>query len=164
MTNRFIDEQEIEETYRRFYPIIKAKCTRMLRNRTDAQDLAQETFVRLWERRKSLRNNDAKLAWIYKTSTHLVVDHIRRKDLAKELTLYNDKVHIDPSRKVEFQKVLEKIVQVLTTRELEAIILCRIDGLTHKEIGTIMGLSDRSIRRLLRKADECLKDVEGRLF
>jgi len=48
-------EDQVKEAYRRYFPIIVRKSGRMLRDASEAQDLAQETFLRLWRSRLDLK-------------------------------------------------------------------------------------------------------------
>src|SRR2546423_906525 len=68
---------DVEATYRRYFALIREKCRRMLGDFAEADDVAQETFVRLW--RTNLRAGDRRsvLAWIYKTRTPPAIDRLR---------------------------------------------------------------------------------------
>lgn len=74
---RDMRHDDVESTYQRYYPVIWAKCRRMLRDPAEAQDLAQETFARLWASRDSLHDSEAALGWVYRTATRLAVDRLR---------------------------------------------------------------------------------------
>src|SRR5215813_5166610 len=70
-------EDQVKDAYRRYFPIIVRKSGRMLRDASEAQDLAQETFLRLWRSRLDLRDAAATTAWLYKTCTRLALDRLR---------------------------------------------------------------------------------------
>src|SRR5438045_8731345 len=72
-----IDSSAFEETYRRVYPMILSKCRRMLSDGAEAQDLAQEVFVRLWRSREAVLEPAAVSAWLYRTCTRLAIDRAR---------------------------------------------------------------------------------------
>lgn len=156
-----MDPQSLEKTYRRFFPVIVAKCARMLRDSAEAQDLAQETFTRLWAKRASLRDDDAVLAWIYRTATHLALDRIRRDRVAAAALLFDDAEPPNESARAEARQALKLLVVRLDDRELEALVLSRVDGLTHRQIGEVLGTSDRTVRRILVQADVGIRDAVG---
>jgi DNA-directed RNA polymerase specialized sigma24 family protein len=59
--------QGLDAKRRHYFPMIKEKCTCILSSAGDAQDVAQETFLR------------SAVAWIYETATHLAIDNLRGK-------------------------------------------------------------------------------------
>src|SRR6476660_9181118 len=72
-----LTEDQVKEAYRRYFPMIVRKSGRMLRGSSEAQDLAQETFLRLWKSRLDLRDAAATTAWLYRTCTRLALDRLR---------------------------------------------------------------------------------------
>ena len=79
-----LDDAAFEACYRRVFPLVLAKCRRMLRGDTDALDLTQEVFVRLWKHRELVQDHAALTAWLYRTSTRLVIDRARQRALSQE--------------------------------------------------------------------------------
>src|SRR5262245_12349317 len=118
-----MDAPDLEEAYRRYFPVIRAKCSRMLRDSTEAQDLAQETFARLWAGRASLRDADAVLAWIYRTATRLAVDRIRRDHVVSStLVAAQVSATADPTRELEARQELKLVLRRFGKRELEVLV------------------------------------------
>ena len=150
---------DVEHTYRRYFPIIREKCSRMLRDRAEAQDIAQETFTRLWSDRDQLQDPDAVASWIYRTSTRLAVDRYRRTRRQDESELASDEVagsEPDAGDRVDACRMLARIAKHVPADELEVAILSRIDGLRQDEIARVLGCSDRTVRRLLQKLESRL--------
>jgi RNA polymerase sigma-70 factor (ECF subfamily) len=151
---------DIERTYRVYFSVIRAKCARMLRDPAEAQDVAQETFARLWTCREDISDVRAVTAWIYRTSTRLTVDCYRRN--RGRAWLDDDDPAAAPSQttgastgpeRMDAARLLERIAGRVPERELEVVILSRIDELTHEEIAEVTGMSSRSVRRLLGRFD-----------
>jgi RNA polymerase sigma-70 factor (ECF subfamily) len=82
-----LDGASFEACYRRIFPVVLAKCRRMLRGHADATDVAQEVFVRLWKHRNLVEDQQALTAWLYSTSTRLVIDRARQRTLSRESEL-----------------------------------------------------------------------------
>jgi RNA polymerase sigma-70 factor (ECF subfamily) len=153
---------QIEQTYRQYFQIVRAKCARMLRDPAEAQDVAQETFARLWIHRADIADSQAVTAWLYRTSTRLAVDSYRRNRALEAL---------DPGReagrpaggadRLDAVRLLERIAGRVPARELEVAILSRLDELTQEEIAEVTGMSSRTVRRLLRKFDGRLARWSG---
>ena len=154
-----IDSGTVEQLYRRYYPALQTKCARMLRDRAEAEDVAQETFARLWNSRAGIDDPNAVLAWLYRTSTRLAVDRLRRRgrsvaveDLAPPLR--DPASEHDEEARANTRRLLAEIANHVPARELEVALLSRIDGLTHDEIGEVTKRSGRTVRRLLARFDE----------
>ena len=146
--------QDVEATYRRYFPLIREKCRRMLGDAAEADDVAQETFVRL---RQSPLDAGRATAFIYKTSTRLAIDKLREKarlagsdaalDELPGLSAGSDDL-------VAVRRQLLILARTLPADELEVALLSRIDRLTHDEIAEVLGVSDRTVRRSLHRFNQ----------
>lgn len=161
--NTPIDSSEVEQLYRRYWPALRAKCARMLGDQAAAEDVAQETFTRLWRERAGIDEPQAVAAWLYRTSTRLAIDRLRRRargevaveDLAPDRR--DPPSGHDEEARAAGRRLLASLAQAAPPRELEVALLSRIDGMTHDEIGEVTGRSARTVRRLLGKFDERVK-------
>jgi len=154
-----LDDASFEGSYRRVFPVILAKCRRMLKGDSDAHDLAQEVFVRLWKHRELVQDPMALTAWLYRTATHLAIDRARKRAFSQEnLTHLHGILQSDIARDSEARLASrEQLRNVLTScseQELEAALLNRVDRLTQPEVATLMGVGERTVRRLLDRFDE----------
>ena|SRR6185436_20792705 len=153
-------EDQVKEAYRRYFPIIVRKSGRMLRDASEAQDLAQETFLRLWRSRLDLRDTAATTAWLYKTCTRLALDRLRSPVKPAAGTAELADAIASPEANAEERSHHRAMLQEMLGRfphdELEAAVLSRVDGLNHQEIGEVLGISERTVRRLLSRIDERL--------
>lgn len=71
-------QRSVEQMYRTYFATIHAKCTRMLGDTHEAEDVAQETFVRLWRDSAALDDDPYRVSgWIYRTATRLAIDQLR---------------------------------------------------------------------------------------
>src|SRR5262245_30915241 len=129
---------DVEQAYRRYFPIIREKCARMLGDRAEAQDVAQETFTRLWSERARLRDIDARASWSYRTSTRLAVDRYRQASRYDELSSGDDvSAVVDAAQHLQTRRMLAQIAHRIPAAELEVAILSRIDGLSQPEIARV---------------------------
>ncbi len=148
----------IEDAYRIYFPLIREKCSRMLRDPNEAQDIAQETFVKLWRHRDAIVP-EATPTWLYRTATRLAVDVLRQR--ARRPTIEIDSevltragAHGAATERVVAAAELERLAQRTPKKELEVAILSRVDGLSHAEIGRVINASERTVRRRLRNFDQ----------
>jgi RNA polymerase sigma-70 factor (ECF subfamily) len=131
----------------------------LLGNSGAAEDLAQEAFLRLWRSGPQFAGpEDAArvVAWLYRTSLRLAIDMARDSRRAPLLDVDDPPATcgVDNEKALEARSALSRLASVLPRDEIEAAALCRIDGLTHIEAAEAMGISERSLRRLLARFDE----------
>lgn len=155
----------IEAHYRTYFPAIREKCRRMLHDPDEAQDVAQETFIRLW--RSGPKGADARqtTAWIYTTCTRLAVDRLRGRRRLRDLASPEraaDTAHAGVETALLSREELERISTHVSTRELEVAVLHRIDGLSQPEIAELTHTSERTVRRLLERFDARLQSLRSK--
>lgn len=153
-----LDDTALAATYRRYFPIISMKCNRILRGGGDAQDVAQETFVRLWQNQDLLRNPQSTVAWIYRTATNLAIDKLR----VDKWTALPSELHAEQADAEDISHArhyLRKLAHTLSEDQMMVAVLSRVDGMNHQEIGEVMGTSERTVRRLLQSLNERLEQL-----
>jgi RNA polymerase sigma-70 factor, ECF subfamily len=153
-----LTEDQVEEAYRRYFPMIVRKSSRILRDGIEAQDLAQETFLRLWRSRLDMRDAVATTAWLYKTCTRLALDRLRSAERPVEGSDALATAMACPTPTAEdrshHRRLLGELLAALPSVEAEAAVLARVDGLNQQEIGEVLGVSERTVRRLLARAEQ----------
>lgn len=145
------------DTYLRFLPAVRAKCRRMLGETSEAEDVANESFVRLWQSGPSaddLTATRSVMAWLYRTSTRLCVDTLRKR---RHVAFDEHDEHLPCGAPLEqavhAKRMIFDLVAHVPADEVEAALLCRVDGLSHPEAAEVLGISERTVRRLLERFD-----------
>jgi len=157
---------EVDSVYRLYFPVIRAKCRRMLADPDEAQDIAQETFIRLWRSDLSDRGTQQIVSWIYRTATHLAVDRLRQRAARPGAqTEAIDEQEQAPGHEsaVATRQILIKVSKRLNADELELFILQRLDGMKELEIAMALDISDRTVRRRAAALDERLNQILAEL-
>ncbi|MCT8164823.1 MULTISPECIES: sigma-70 family RNA polymerase sigma factor [unclassified Pseudomonas] len=129
-----------------------------LGNAADAADLAQDTFVRLLQRREALELS-APRAFLRTVARGLVIDHWRREELHRAYLEALAQVPEYQAPSVETRELLlellERIARLLDglkPKVRRAFLLAQCDGLSHKQIAEHMGISLRSVERYVADA------------
>jgi RNA polymerase sigma-70 factor (ECF subfamily) len=148
-----MDSSAVEATYRQYFPMVREKCRRMLSNSQDAQDVAQETLVRLWEANLLGLPVPQLTAWLYRTCTRLAVDALRRRARFDTGSPPEAASTEQPDRILEQRQFLAQLARRIPRRELEVALLHRVDGLGQEELAEVLDVTDRTVRRLLKKLD-----------
>jgi RNA polymerase sigma-70 factor (ECF subfamily) len=156
----------ITDTYRTYFPLLQRKCSRMLGDSSEAQDIAQETFMRLCQGGPWDQDVRTVTAWLYRTSTRLAIDRMRartrqRTDIAGGRL---DELPSDESaeRSLDAQRAWQQLARDVPERELSVVLLTRLDGMSQEEVAEITGLHARTIRRILARFDAQRADIQPR--
>jgi RNA polymerase sigma-70 factor, ECF subfamily len=147
----------LDRAYGRYFPLIREKCRRMLGDAHEAQDVAQETFIRLWSSGPALETPAAVAAWVYRTSTRIAIDRMRSRrahDVAVSVRADDSERSTEsPEAALRFRQLWGALAATVPERELEIALLDRLDGLTQREVADVTGVSERTVRRLLASFD-----------
>jgi RNA polymerase sigma-70 factor (ECF subfamily) len=156
----------LESLFRRNFPVILGRCTRILGDAEDAADVAQETFLRLWTSGLGDLDPVARARWIYRTSSRLAIDRIRRRRRGIEVPeLPADPAGREPRADdvLSARQWLEAIAAQVPAGELELAILNRVDGMSHPEIARVTDLSLRTVERRLERFAGRVQRLKERL-
>lgn len=132
----------------------------MLSDPDEAQDVAQETFLRLWQRGPALDQVEHATAWAYRTSTRLAVDRLRRRATAARLAMSPGEAP-SPESALGARQLIGLLARSVAADCLEAAILERVDGLAQAETAEVLGVSERTVRRLLARFDAAVAQHRG---
>lgn len=144
----------------------------IVQNPEDAEDVAQEVFVQLYESIDSFKGESKLSTWLYGITVSKSMDHLRKKKRKKRFAFIqslfgaNEELLHDPPDFVhpgvsldnkEKAKELFKAIEQLPSKQKVAFTLNRIEGLSYQEIGEIMNLSIASVESLLHRARKNLR-------
>lgn len=142
---------------------------RMYPDVSEAEDIVQEAFMKLWARPQIWDSGrGAKFTtWFYRVVTNLAIDHVRKKKNTKgsdALTRIMDK---SPNQEENFevvqkQVILEEAIAALPERQKIALNLCFYEGLSNKEAAEVMEVNVKALESLLMRAKKGLKDILAR--
>ena len=131
----------------------------MLRDSEEAQDVAQDTFVRFFRASRLKDDPLARTAWLYRTATRLAIDVIRRRPKASA-SAEPQRQAVDLESLLASRQQLAMLARRVPRQELELILLSRFDGLTQAESAEVLGLSERTVRRRLDGFDRRLGRIQ----
>jgi RNA polymerase sigma-70 factor (ECF subfamily) len=127
---------------------------RILGNWADAEDVAQEVFLRLHRHGLDFANDAALGAWLYRVTVNVCVDKSRRVRPTTELPELGSE---NPSAEAEllreeWKKLLLIALGTLPPKERAAVVLREIEGLATAEVAEILGSTEGTVRGQVSKA------------
>jgi RNA polymerase sigma-70 factor (ECF subfamily) len=144
----------------------------IVQNSEDAEDVAQEVFVQVYESIHTFKGESKLSTWLYRITISKAMDHIRRKNRKKRFafvkTLFSDQneVLVHPPDfnhpgvildNRENAAILLKAVSELPENQRIAFTLHKVEGLSYQEISEIMESTVSSVESLMHRAKTNLK-------
>ena len=141
---------------------VAAIARRMLKDDAEAEDLAQETFLRLWRSGATLDIGPAGVRpWLRRVVSNLCIDRVRGR---ARLTVTDEVPEVaDPPRQLtrleddEMKRRVDTALKALPERQRLALTLFHYEGMSQIEVGAVMGISDEAVESLLGRARRQLK-------
>lgn len=153
---RLGDEKAAEELIQRYYAPILRYCKRQCFNQEKAEDLTQETFLKLFKNLSGYREKkpggSTFKAYLYTIANHVCIDESRKR---KECSLENEEEiqdECDKLQQIEDQSEIDYLFNVLSQEQKEAVILRFGQELSFGEIAKVMGCSMRTAQSRVRNA------------
>jgi RNA polymerase sigma-70 factor, ECF subfamily len=132
----------------------------------DAEDLTQETFIRLYKNLNSIDTDKNFKAWLYKIGMNVMYDWFRKKNRRQELFLIDDETHQfetidekDPYWLVENAQQLESALSKLKPTQKQILLLFYYQGFSYEEIVAILSIPLNTVKTNLRRAKQALGDI-----
>lgn len=126
-----------------------------------AEDLAQEAFVTLWDRRDEIRREQVK-SYLYTIATRLLINHAKHRQVILRFQQLPVQALSNQSpqylmEEEEFRQRLEETLSALPEKQRSVFLMNRIEKLTYQEIAERLGLSVKTVEKRMHKALEVLR-------
>ena len=154
------DRDAFERLYRRYERQVYGVCRRLLDTDQDAEDMTQRVFLRAWRRLDGFRGDSPLGAWLRQITVRLVID-TRRAGWRRELDVTAQEEELDPAprRRSSVAAIdLERAVALLAAGPRRVLVLHDVEGYTHHEIATMLGVTVGTTKTQLFRARRALKE------
>lgn len=158
--------EPFERLFMAEYGKVVAVANRVLADRTEAEDVAQEVFLDFHRRHRP----DAGYApaWLHRAAVHTALNRIRsrRRRERRELVDARSRGHneVDPQQVVEVEEDRRLVREALTRLPTKAgsVLALRYSGLSYVEVGAALGVGANQVGTLLRRAEQALRKEMSR--
>lgn len=141
---------DINALYRRYGDMVLGRCRTLLRNEADAQDACQEIFLKAYRYRDGFRGDASPSTWLFRIATTTCLNSLRSRRRRPE----------DPVEEMPPQPSVDSVLDQLEVRQLLDLLLAEqdertrdcmvyhyVDGMTHEEVGELLGISAAAVRK-----------------
>ncbi len=152
------DRDALGELYRRTRGAVYALALGLLRRAHDAQDVTQDTFVKVWEAAPGYRPQGSPMAWMLTITRNLCRMRLRQAGRLVELTEAEwDAIPADaPGVSPEDRQLLQTALASLGDQERQVVLL-HAEGLKHREIASLLELSLPAVLSIYHRAIKKLR-------
>ena len=158
------DEAAWEEMVRIHTRRVYGLCYRFTSSDSEAQDLTQEVFLRVYRSLKSFRSTEGSLAtWLTRVTRNLLIDHYRRSRKDRVTDSIEDQLPVleeltpasaRPDGLVagrEASEILQAALQKLSPELRESVILRDLEGMEYREISTVLRIPEGTVKSRLNR-------------
>lgn len=158
------DKKAFETLFRRYYPNLCLYASQMLKNRSEAEEIVQSLFVRLWEKRKVTNIDSSVKSYLFRAVKNLCLNQIKHDQVKSEYSLNYLKekettaLEDDFLAREELLRKIEESLESLPEKRREIFRLSREEGLKYKEIAERLNISVKTVETQMGLAIKNLKE------
>ncbi len=147
----------------KFSPPLYGMACRSLGSTTEAEEIVQETMVRLWRFAPKWKPGKAKVStWLWRVASNLCIDRIREKNKFVDNTseeVDNSDSSISNLIHQDRVKAIHEALRKLPARQNQVIVLKYFEGLGNKEVSQIMAVSVETVEGLYSRGKKKLREI-----
>ena len=159
-TTATMDEQAFHACYRRTAGPLRAYVVRVMGSVSQADDIVQEAYLRLLRIERPPDAPSAQRALLIRIASNLMVDHWRRTRHERS-DAGGAPEAVAHGRDLSLRLDMARVFAALRPEQRQLVWLAYVEGASHKEIGTAIGVGERSVRVLLHRAKRKLAGLLG---
>jgi len=165
------DRAAYGEIVLRYQDRIYNLCARLLRHSSEAEDMAQVTFLKAYRNLENFQPHAALYTWLYRIAVNTCIDHqrrpffesiFRRSATGEEFVLDHPSSASSPEKNLEnrqLQVALGKALGELSPKLRTVIVLKEIEGLSYEEIATTLEISMGTVKSRISRARDVLQNL-----
>lgn len=160
------DVKSFDELAKRYYPQSYRFFFRMVRSPMDADDLCQETYIRVYKGLKKFQHDSEFSTWLYRISVNVVNSHFRKKRMMDVFLKEKDLTQVssdDPQNNRGIDSTVWRAISRLPRKQKMVLILRVFQELPFKEVAGVLGISENSAKVNYHHAIHGLKKSAGAL-
>lgn len=160
------DRHAFDAIYHQYFNAVYCNVLKITRDKEAAEDLLQEVFIALWEKRETISPEQSVGGWLfvisYNKSINLLRKKLRESIAYKQLQEPAEDVFEDRSDYNLQWKILEDAMSQLSPQKRKVFELCKIQGKTYEETALALRISKYTVKEYLSAAVSFLKEYVHR--
>jgi len=160
------DISAFNSLYWEYHGAVYANALKLIRDPSIAEDIVQETFVALWEKRQSIDPKQDIAGWLFVVSHHKTIDQLKRKlrhTLAEKILreVIEGQNIVEEDITEEQLNAIEKAVDQLSPQKRKVFELCKMQRRTYEKAAEELQISKYTVKEYLSEAMVSIKKYIG---
>lgn len=171
------DQGAFEELVELYHKRLVTVMHHLVSNAEEAEDLAQEVFLRVYRGRKKYHPRAKFSTWLYTIANNLALNFLRGRQRrpviplnlrdsgplgprpAEQMVLDRGKQPMQHMQQEELAGIVQQALATLNERQRVAVVLNKFEDMNYAEIAEVMGLTTKGVKSLLSRARENLREA-----
>ena len=157
-------KEGFEILFKQYYEPLCNFVFGMVKDYDASEDVIQELFVKLWEKRNDFSDDISVKAYLYRAARNMALNHLKHFDIKKEFNIFNkasisdaEQCATNPAETSELQEMILQAVNELPTERKKIFLMSREDGMKYKEIAAELNISVKTVENQMGKALSTLR-------
>jgi RNA polymerase sigma-70 factor (ECF subfamily) len=151
--------------YWKYHEVVYRNIMKLVKETVVAEDILQEVFIKLWEKRQEIKASQSVAGWLFVISFNLSVNYSRKK--LREQTFHQKLLALDPGEETGLDRkvmqevqyhLLEQAIAELSPQRRRIVTLCKLEGKTYEEVANELNISRNTVKEHLSAAMVKLND------
>ncbi|WP_316816154.1 RNA polymerase sigma factor [Pedobacter nyackensis] len=159
------EEPAFGKLYVHYSEMIYARLLRLLKDTDVADEIIQDLFLKIWEKREQINTTQSFKSYLYTIAENLVYDHFRKvardRKLQEKFRRITTELYTHTEEDLlskESKEIIDKAIATLSPQRKTAFILCKVEGRSYDEAAEIMGVSASTVSNHLVKANVSIRE------
>jgi len=159
------DQLAYTEIFERYCKILVNHAYKMLGNRDEANDVVQEVFLSIWNKRQELIVTGSLSSYLYKATKNKILNHIAHEKVVSNYAdsisnfIENDYVLADSNlREEELEAIIAKEIALLPEKMREVFLLRKVEELSYDEIALQLNITDKTAKQQVYNSLKILRE------
>jgi RNA polymerase sigma-70 factor (ECF subfamily) len=153
------DVSAFDTLYWKYHQAVYRNIFKFVKDAVATEDILQEVYTRLWERRKDINASQSVAGWLFVISFNLSVDYVRKR--MREHTFHKELYNLNlddkewegnPGLYEEQYHLLEEAISHLSPKKQRIVTLCKLEGKTYEEAAHELNISRNTVKEHLSVA------------
>jgi RNA polymerase sigma-70 factor (ECF subfamily) len=155
-----------ETLYDEYFDLLYGYIFGMIRSHVQANEIVQDTFIKVWLHRSKIDTTLSFKAWLFKIAKNQLLNDIKKKysdPLFEDYIMHceNNDLSVEADQEFDFElfrTALYKAKQKLTPRQLQVFEMCKEDALTASEVAKKLNITEASVYNYLSQSISTLRN------